>query len=70
MELYKQYLRIKLKYMERLDAFYNNDNLIPSLNKNNIVHLNYKRLRFNVYINTQRSGFQRNPTVSDSQKQT
>jgi len=72
MEPYKQYLRIKLKYMEHLDVFYNNDYLIPSLNKNKneVVHLNYKRLRFNVYINTQRSGFQRNPTVSDSQKQT
>jgi len=57
MELYKEYLRIKLKYMQLLDAFYNNDHLIQSLNKNKneVVHLNYKRLRFNVYINTQRS---------------
>ena len=43
--------------MQYLDLFYNNDSALSSFNKNNnkVVNLDYKRLRFNVYINTQRS---------------
>lgn len=56
-ENYKEYIRRKLKYMKYLDLFYN-DSLSEyniNMNVNKVVNLNYKKLRFNIYINTQRS---------------
>jgi len=42
-DLFKAYLEKKLLHMQNLDNFYNHDKI------------NYRKLRFNIYRNTQKS---------------